>query len=264
MKNFLFVLFAAISIISCEDIESNDVALQANVDNNLYRSNDARAALNEDGSLTIQGFTDEESMTLHVSRLSEGNFTIAEGLPNFAIFEDVGGSIYTTRPNGEGVITISEVNEANKTLSGTFRFNAFLPGIDTIYVSKGALHNVSYTGGEITDPTNAGLFTAKVDGNPFLPIIVTSRNTGNTIITSGSTANASIVISVTANVEPGEYSLPRGGFAAKFQGVNGPEPTASGIVKIIEHDTSEMRIKGTFSFITNRTEITEGQFDVAY
>ncbi|MDC8001508.1 DUF6252 family protein [Aequorivita todarodis] len=264
MKNILFVLLAAFSFISCEDIETNDVALQANVDNNFYKSTDARAALNEDGSLTIQGFTDEESLTLHVSRLAEGNFTIAEGRPNYAIFEDIGGNIYTTRPNGEGVITISEVNEANKTISGIFNFNAFLPGIDTIYVSKGTLHNVSYSGGDIIDPTNAGAFRAKVDGNLFLPITVTSRNTGNTIITSGSTANATILISVTADVEPGEYTLPRGGFSAKFQGVNGPETTAEGLVKILEHDTTAKTIKGTFSFITNRTEITEGQFDVTY
>lgn len=264
MKNILFILLAAISLISCEDIETNDVAFQANVDNNLYRSNDARAALNEDGSLTIQGFTDEESLTIHVSRLSEGNFAIAEGLPNYAIYEDIGGSIYTTRPNGEGVVTISEVNETNKTLSGTFNFNAFLPGIDTIYVSKGTLYNVSYSGGDIVDPTNAGLFSAKVDGNPFIPVIVSSRSTGNTIITSGSTANATIVISVTANVEPGEYTLPRGGYTAKYQGVGGPETTAGGLIKILEHDTTAKTIKGTFSFITNRTEITEGQFDVAY
>jgi hypothetical protein len=264
MKNILFVLLAVLSLISCDDIETNDVALQANVDNDLYKSNDARAALNDDGSVTIQGFTDEQSLTLHLSRLGEGNFAIAEGRPNYAIYEDIGGSIYTTRPNGEGVITISEVNEANKTLTGTFNFNAFLPGIDTIYVSKGTLHNVPYSGGDITDPTNAGTFSAKVNGNQFLPITVTSRNTGNTIITSGSTANATIVISVTADVEPGEYSLPRGGFAAKYQGVNGPEPTAGGLINIIEHNVTEKTIKGTFSFITNITEVTEGQFDVAY
>ncbi|MCB0465786.1 MAG: hypothetical protein KDC78_08965 [Aequorivita sp.] len=264
MKNFLFALLSALSIISCDDIQTNDVAMQANVDNNLYKSTDARASVNEDGSLTIQGFTDEESLTIHIASLAQGNYTIQEGSPNYAIFEDMGGNIYTTRPDGEGVVTISEVDETNKTLSGIFNFNAFLPGIDTIYVSKGALHNVSYLGGDIVDPTNAGLFTAKVNDNPFVPVIISSRNTGNTIITSGSTANATIVISVTANVEPGDYTLPRGGFAAKYQGVNGPEPTAGGLVTILEHDTTAKTIKGTFSFITNLTEITEGQFDVSY
>lgn len=264
MKKYLLFLFATLSLISCEDIETNDVALQANVDNRFYASTDARASLNEDGTLTIQGFTQEESLTLHISRLATGNFTIAEGKPNYAIFEDMGGNIYTTRPDGEGTVTISELNETNKTISGTFNFNAFLPGIDTIYVSKGALHNVSYTGGDIDDPTNAGVFKAKVNGNQFLPIVVSSRNTGNTIITSGSTANSTIIISIKPDVEPGEYTVPRSGFSAKYQDVTGPETTDEGIINILEHNTSAKTIKGTFSFITNRSEITEGEFNVTY
>ncbi|QQX77308.1 MULTISPECIES: DUF6252 family protein [Aequorivita] len=264
MKKFLFVLLATLSLISCEDTQTNELALQAKVDDRLYASADARAALNEDGSLTIQGFNDEESMTIQLSRLGEGNFSIGQGSANYAVYEDMGGNIYTTNPNGEGVVTISELNETNKTLSGTFNFNAFLPGIDTIYVSKGILYNVSYTGGDIVDPTNAGLFSAKVDGNPYIPVIVSSRNTGNTIIISGSTANATMVISVTAGVEPGEYILPRGGFSAKYQGVSGPEDTVEGLITVLEHNVSEQTIKGSFSFITNRTEITEGEFDVTY
>lgn len=264
MKKVVLLLLAALSLISCEDKKVNEVAFQANVDDRLYISTDARAALNEDGSVTIQGFTNDESMTIYLSRLAEGNFAIGEGFTNFAVFEDMGGNIYTTNPNGEGVVTISELNENNKTLSGIFNFNAFLPGIDTIYVSRGVIYNVSYTGGDIPDPTNAGTFSAKVDGNPFIPITVTSRDTGNTIITSGSTVNATIAISVTSNVEPGEYTLPRGGFSAKYQDADGPEITSGGIINIIEHNIANKTIKGTFSFLTNRTEITEGQFDVAY
>ncbi len=264
MKNLLFILLATLSLISCEDTQTNEVALQAKVDDRLYVSTDARAAVNEDGSVTIQGFTDDEALTLRISRLAEGNFPIRENSPNYAVYEDAGGNVFTTNPNGKGVVTISELNENNKTLSGIFNFNAFLPGIDTIYVSKGTLFNVSYSGGDIPDPTNAGSFSAKVDGNIFLPITVTSRDTGNTIITSGNTANSTIVISVTASVEPGEYILPQGGFSAKYQDVTGPETTAEGVINILEHDIAGKTIKGTFSFLTNRTEITEGQFDVAY
>lgn len=264
MKKIIFFLLATISLISCEDIESNDIALQAKIGDRLFVSNEARASLNEDGSLTIQGFTQEESLTLQLSRLVEGNFNIAEGSPNSAIFEDMGGNVYTTRPNGAGTVSISELNETNKTLTGTFHFNAFLTGIDTIYVSKGVFHNVSYTGGDILDPTNAGTFTAKINGNPFLPILVTSRDTGNAVIISGTGTNSSIVISVPSNVETGEYTIPRGGFSAKYQDATGPETTDEGVIKIIDHNTSEKTIKGTFSFVTNRSEITEGEFNISY
>ncbi|MGO3181630.1 MAG: DUF6252 family protein [Aequorivita sp.] len=264
MKKYIFFLLATLSLISCEDIETNDFALQANIDNRFYASADARASLNEDGSLTIQGFTRDESLTLQISSLGEGNFEIAEDRPNYAVYEGMGGNIYTSRPDGEGLVTISELNEENKTISGTFHFNAFLPGIDTIYVSKGVLHNVSYTGGDVIDPTNAGTFTAKVNGNQFLAIVVSSRDTGNTIITSGVGANSTIVISVPSDVEVGDYTIPTGGFSAKFQGANGPETTEEGVIKILEHNTSENTIKGTFSFLTNRSEIAEGTFDVTY
>ena len=264
MKKFLFIFLAVFSLISCEDIQNNEVALQAKVDDRLYISADTRAVLNDDGSLTIQGFTEDESLTIQLSSLKKGNFEIAEGRPNYAIFEDFEGNIYTTKPNGEGMVTISDLNENNKTISGTFNFNAFLPGIDTIYVSRGTLHNVPYSSGEIPDPSNAGTFSANVNGNTFIPIIVTARNTGNTIITSGSTANATIAISVTASVEPGDYTLPRGGFAAKYQDITGPEATAEGLITILDHDLTAKTIKGTFSFLTNRSEITEGKFEVAY
>lgn len=264
MKKFLFILLAVLSIVSCEDIEDNQVALQAKVDNRFYKSSDVQAVLNDNGSLTIQGVNDDESLTIHISRLGKGNFPIAEGRPNFAFYEDMGGNLYTTEPNGEGVISISEVNETNKTISGIFNFNAFLPGVDTIYVSKGVLHNVSYNDGTIIDPNNDGTFSAVVDGNTFLPILVNVRNTGNTLIITGSKANSSIAISVPATVEVGEYTLPETGFNAKYQDLIGPENVTDGLLNILEHDTTAKTIKGTFVFVTNRTEITEGKFDVAY
>ena len=264
MKNFLFLLLATLSLLSCEDVETNEVALQANVNDRLYKSTDARASLNDDGTLTIQGFTSEESIMLQLWRLGKGNFLIGEGRPNTAIYEDFEGNIYTTEPDGVGVVTISELNENNKTISGNFEFNAFLPGIDTIYVSRGTLFNISYDGGGIQDPTNAGDFSAKVNGNTFLPIVVSARDTGNKLLISGSTANSTIIISVPQNAEVGEYTLPRSGYTAKYQDATGPEATSEGIIKITAHNTADKTISGTFSFLTNRSEITEGQFDVAY
>lgn len=264
MKRFLFFLLAALTLISCEDIEGNDPALQANIDNNFYAFTDTRATLNEDGSVAIEGFTQKESLMVHLSRLEEGNFLISGGAGNYATFQDMGGNIYTTITKGRGEVTISEVNETNKTVSGTFHFNAFLPGIDTIYVSKGVLHNVPYTGGAITDPTNAGSFSAKVNDETFLPITVTATNTGSSVVISGVGEDSSILIAVPSDVQPELYEIPRSGFEAKYQGPDGPEITQSGHILIIEHNTTERTIKAGFSFGTNRTEITLGDFNVTY
>ena len=109
MKKFLFVLFATMSLISCEDTQTNEVALQAKVDDRLYTSTDARAALNEDGTLTIQGFNDEESMTIQLSRLGEGNFTIGEGSSNYAVYEDIE---FEVRTNSIKIISIIKTKES--------------------------------------------------------------------------------------------------------------------------------------------------------
>lgn len=264
MKKCIFFLLAILSLTSCEDIEGNDPALQANIDNTFYSSNDTRGSVNGDGSLTIQGFTQQETLTLQLSRLAVGDFRIGEETSNYAIFENFVGDVYTTRPNGQGIINISEVNETDKTITGTFNFNAFLPGIDTIYVSKGVLYNVSYVSGEISDPNNAGTFSANVDGNPFTPTTVTASNNDGTIFISATGVNSSMLISVPSDVEPEIYQIPRTGFNAKYQGPNGPETTQSGNILIIEHNTTDKTIKGAFSFGTNRSEITMGDFNVAY
>lgn len=238
--------------------------MQAKIGDQFYATTEARAALNEDGTVTIQGLNQFESMTLQIASLEQGNFTIEEGSRNYAVYNDPGGNVYTTIPNGTGSITISELDETNKTLSGIFKFDAFLSNIDTIYVSKGVLYNISYIGGDIADPNNAGIFNAKVNGNLFMPITVSSRNTGNAILTSASSADATLVISVPANVVVGVYSLPRAGFAARYQGTDGPESTTGGLIEILEHNITAKTIKGTFSFVTETTEITEGLFDVTY
>ena len=63
---FLFALFAL--IISCDDIETNDPAFQALIENYLYRSNDARAEIKADGSLVIQGLTEFEQLSITLNK----------------------------------------------------------------------------------------------------------------------------------------------------------------------------------------------------
>jgi hypothetical protein len=264
MKNLLFVLFTVLLLFSCEDNQVNEVALQAKVDNRLYKSADARASINADGSLIIQGYSQSEGLTIKLSRLGDGNFNIGEGFSNYGLYEDLGGSIYTTQPDGEGVVTISEINEINSTLSGTFYFNAILPGIDTIYISKGILYNVPFNDGTIIDPTNAGLFTAKVDDSPFSPITVVARTSANRLLITGSNANASISLQLPQEVEPGSYAIPQTTYKATYANAEGEQITIEGLIVVAEHNIAEKTISGTFSFNTNLVQITEGQFDVTY
>lgn len=264
MKKFAFLLLIALTIISCEDNQTNQFAMQATIGDRLYTSTEAQGAIGEDGKFIIQGETQLESLTLRLSSLREGNFKIGAGFPNSATFIDLDGNLYQTKPNGTGLITISEVNETNKTLSGIFNFNSILPGIDTIYVSKGVLYNVPYDTGTIDEPINGGTLSAKVDGETFTPTTVSAIETGNSIAISGSNLTAIISLTVPSTVEIGEYPLPRNDFNARYQNETGLQPTSEGIITITAHNTSSRSIKGTFSFLTDENEITEGQFDVVY
>lgn len=260
----MLLLLIALSIVSCEDNQINEFAMQAKIGDRLYTSTEASAYLAEDGSFIIQGITQTESLTLSLTRLEEGNFNIGEGYRNTATFEDRDGNLYKTKPDGNGLITISEVNLTNKTLSGIFNFRAMLPGIDTIYVSQGVLYNIPFNGGNTDDPTNAGTFSAKVDGEPFLPSVVLAIESGDSIVISGSTATGTIKITVPSNAEVGEHPLPQSGFTAEYQNEIGLQTTSEGTISITEHNSGAGIIKGTFSFLTDQSEITEGQFEVVY
>ena len=264
MKRFLMALAILVGLISCENVERRDFALQAKINNKFYSSNDARATKNEDGSVTIQGFNTDETMTLHISNAAKSSYEIREGGANYAMFEDLGGNLYTTRPNGKGIIVVSSLDEENNTISGTFKYDAYLPGIDTIFVEKGVFFQIPFSEEGVIDPTNAGIFGAKLNGNPFSPIMVAARDTGNSIVVTASTTNYTITISLPIGVEVSENTLPQSGFTAKYQDDNGSETANSGEIKVLEHNVAGKTIKVSFSFFTNQNEITEGNFEVVY
>ncbi|QAA81805.1 hypothetical protein EI546_08770 [Aequorivita sp. H23M31] len=264
MKNLVLFLLILISMVSCEDHETNEFAIQAKIGDRLYISTEARASMGEDGGYIIQGSSSSESLTIRLSQLKEDTFMIGEGSSNYATFEDFNGNLFSTLPDGTGSVTISEVDEVNKTLSGIFNFNATLPGIDTIYVSKGVLYNVPYDFGQIDIPGEAGTFSAKINGVPFLPLIVTAVEAGGSIKVAGSKLTESIVLTLPSGVQLGEFQLSDEGYSATYQNEEGMQTSTEGRISITEHDLVTGSLKGTFSFLTDQSEITEGQFEVIY
>ena len=264
MKEILIAMLLLAGLSSCEDVERNDLALQANINNKFYSSNDARAKKNEDGSVTIHGFTNEETMTLHISRAAKRTFDLGENSSNYAMFLDKGGNLYSTNPAGHGQIVVSTLDEENNHISGTFKYEAYLSGIDTIYVEKGVFFQVPFSEDGVLDPNNAGSFRAKVNGALFSPILVVAKDSGNSIVLTGSTTNATITLSVPVSVEAGDYILPKSGFTAKYKNDNTSQNANSGEIKVLEHNISTKSLKGSFTFSTNQNEISEGSFEVIY
>lgn len=147
MKYFIVCLVLAISLVSCEDVETHEFVMQAMVGERLYTSTDVNATIDDDGKVVIQGTTWDETLTLRVGKLKKGTFDLGPGTKNSAIFEDRTGNVYHTNSFAKGVVKISEINERHQTFSGTFHFSAVIPEMDTIFVSKGFLFNIPYNSG---------------------------------------------------------------------------------------------------------------------
>jgi hypothetical protein len=264
MKKIFLLLFVGIlAFSSCENVEDNSTVIQAEIDSVFFKSFDAIGTRLEDGSITMQGITDNEVLTLHLSGFQLGSYTLGGGSESYATFEDSNGNIYTTSPNGEGIINLTDRCISCGWLSGDFRFSAILNGLDTTYVSKGVFFDVSFGTGDDDSP-NAGSFSAQIDGTPFTPISVSAVDSGNSLIISGAETIKSIIIRVPVNVEVGNYALPQSGFQASLAEGAVNQNATEGNISVITHNVAARTISGSFSFITSQNTVSEGQFNVTY
>lgn len=266
MKIYIFLFLSFLTLISCENTEDSQIALQAELNDRLYESNGAIAIENEDGTFFIHGLTTNENLLLKISGPEEGSYILGGNSPNYASFEDLSGNVYLTNPNGEGQIIVSNWNQENETLSGTFSFRAILPGIDTLFVDNGVFYQIPYgVEPEVEeDPTVAGFFLAEINGVPFNPFAVSAVDNGTSIIVTGNNTSKSITLGFPMDVQTGNVILPADGFVASFTDENGTEQAISGNIIVISHETAIKKIKGTFSFQTETQSIGLGQFNVTY
>ena len=66
------------------------------------------AVKNEDGSYTMQGINQDEVLTLQIDRAQLGTYRLGPGSASFATYVDANENVYTTSPNGSGVIELTD------------------------------------------------------------------------------------------------------------------------------------------------------------
>jgi len=127
-KLFLFVsiLFA---FVSCqEEVKFNNPSFQGLKDNVFWRAVESKALLASNGSLTIEAYTNDEKVILKTTSTIPQTYFLGTSTSKTAtyILTDANGSITfsTGFGVGDGQIVITEYDAVNKTVSGTFRFNA--------------------------------------------------------------------------------------------------------------------------------------------
>ena len=272
MKKLFLLLIVASAFIACEDIEDNSPALQAEIDNVFYKALDSRGILADDGSLAIYGPSSDRNITLFLSVFQGGTFELNSGNGHQAIYEDPSGEIYSTEFGGGGVVNITDrrTENGNEILSGDFTFEAILPGVETVVVSKGVMFKVPLTSGVIEEPIDPdepnpdGGFVAKIDGDLFDPSTVAVNTNATSIIINAALVDDTIQLVIPLDAEPAMYDILSGGFDAVYF-IQGEEETANeGVIRIFDHNMSERNISGTFAFITANHVISQGQFNIDY
>jgi Family of unknown function (DUF6252) len=265
MKRIFLLLFAAIlAFSSCENLEDNSPALQGEIDSIFFKSSDVRGQQNENGSFTLQGINQDEKLTLNLNRAQLGEYTLGAGHPSFATYEDPAGNIYTTAPLGEGQIVLTDRCLSCGWLTGTFRFTAVDPGVDTLNVQKGFFFEVSFLDGNIDSGPSVGTLTANVNEDPYQANSVTAEEIGSSIIINGFLNERVITIEVPANSISGNYILPITGFSASYTNNDETTEAISGIITVNFNNTDTRKILIFFNFDTGSDNITVGRTRVDY
>jgi len=129
MKKYSFLFSLIFIITSCtEDVKFNNPAFQTLKDNVFWRAQSYQAEISQDDKVVITGFLGYEKIGLQLPSAEVKTYTIGSDNNTGAFFyNEIGSepSLYSAVTNlGNGQITITEYDIENKTISGTFKFNA--------------------------------------------------------------------------------------------------------------------------------------------
>ncbi len=127
-KQFLFMIML-FSLISCtEDVSFNNPSFQGLKDNVFWRAVESKASIAANGSLTIEAYSGNEVITLNATSTTAQTYflgTSTSKTAKYALTDKDGTITFTTGLElGDGQIVITDYDEVNKTVSGTFKFNA--------------------------------------------------------------------------------------------------------------------------------------------
>jgi hypothetical protein len=118
------------SLIACqEDVRFNNPSLQGLKDNVFWRAVESKASIGSDGSLLIQAYTGTEVLTLRTTSTNKQTYFLGTSESKKVIYTvtDATGNLITFSTGfgvGDGQIVITDYDAANKTVTGTFKFNA--------------------------------------------------------------------------------------------------------------------------------------------
>ena len=130
MKKYFLFIVVLFSLVSCEeDISFNNPSLQGVKDNVFWRGVQSRATLSPNGSLLIESFTANETLSLKTTATTAQTYFLGTSESKKAIYTvtDATNGLVTFSTGfgiGEGQIVITKYDAINNTITGTFKFSA--------------------------------------------------------------------------------------------------------------------------------------------
>jgi hypothetical protein len=316
MKSFLASLLSGLLLLSLgsctkeysyepssQDSSSANGNFYATIDGKLWKGDSIQQAILADGTLTITGIgKTRDAMAIVLPGILPGVYALSVQSPGYALFADLQDSTDPYLSNASqdaskagGTVTLTSVDTARKTVSGTFQFNLYqASGAVTMKVTSGVFTDIPYYS-DGSSPVNPGgppsgggsggedTLTASINGVDWEAAVVNSATQAGVLGMIGSDASIKqgINLYMPSNAAPGTYSMDfnssagyYGAYIADLQSTN-PVPLLplqdnDGSLTILENDTVNRRIRGNFQFnaesadFSKTVSITNGYFSIGY
>lgn len=281
LRPLLVLVLTTLVVISCKNDENEDPRgkISARINDVLFET--SGSAVVYSNSITIGGDMGDKRLSIFVSKAAQpGTYdAMAPTAGNIAADAEVNyspdneklySSIHTFNGQKAGTVIITEIDEAAKTISGTFTCRVIDDDHMHEDITGGTFNSIPY----ITDPLNS--LTAVVDGQPFTATSFKGTKPITEIILKTAAANSSSAINLYFDymIRPGTYSLGEPGALAwaAYDVNNIFFISDNGTVTISKHDLSLRRIEGSFSFdavllnqaSNDQPKITDGMFALTY
>lgn len=261
----------------------------AKIDGVPFNAKNYMAVKRANGQIILTGSAEDgRTIRLVIDTISVGERILKQNAINEGIYGIASNQLYSSSSDiqsmNNGHITVINISQANKTISGNFSFNAVnLINNSVTVITSGLFSQIPYIdSAAIVNPTGPLFFFAglnvQINGSLFNPAQVVAERIDTVIAIAALRDNGTknLAISVPSNAIPGTYLIdPVNATAFSYYFGYGDGSThyspISGTITILVHDPARHVLKGTFhaktkdlSGVNPDLEFENGTFYVGY
>jgi hypothetical protein len=237
------------------------------------------------GLINISGTSsDNKQISMTLNDTITGVYTlnqVSTSLGSYADQDSSGVYAFTTDQGADtsqagGIVTVTEIDKVNKTISGTFSFKVFRD-LDSRgkSITEGIFNKLPYASA-LPPASNGDTMRCTINGVPWVGQSIMASILSPALAINGSDLNGTQSVSLIfpLNSIPGSYPMSISGLV--YFGIYTPSATSalsssSGTLTILQNDPVNKRVSGTFFFDAtypglNATtdHLTAGYFSVSY